>query len=270
MPNTVFFAWQLDTASEHNKAFIWRAIVDAAQSAGADTRPEMSPRPESDTQGIPGSPNIVETIFSRIRQCAVFVADVSFVGNTPNGRQTPNPNVLIELGFAARSIGWDRTILVMNSALGGAKNLPFDILQHRWPIEYSVTEHTEVRDKRYAALSAALGTALADCAQHDLARAATMADALDTACLDFVAHNEDRHFIEMPLPAQNMGQLLAGLDHILAARRLIELGALHVVSQPRIGYAWTYDGRQMIERIDAVHPLVLQSLRNHKASRPSS
>jgi hypothetical protein len=152
MPNTVFFAWQLDTPSEQNKAFIWNALIDAIQATNPSAHPELSPRPEADTQGVPGTPNIVETIFNRIRACSVFVADISFVGSTPRGKKRPNPNVLIELGFAARSVGWNRTILVLNSAFGDAKDLPFDILQHRWPIEYRLTEHTQVWDKRYATL----------------------------------------------------------------------------------------------------------------------
>jgi hypothetical protein len=266
MPNTVFFAWQLDTPSEQNKAFIWIALIDAIQATNPSAHPELSPRPEADTQGVPGTPNIVETIFNRIRACSVFVADISFVGSTPRGKKTPNPNVLIELGFAARSVGWNRTILILNSAFGDAKDLPFDILQHRWPIEYRLTEHTQVWDKRYATLSETLAAALADCAQHDLARAAAMADALDTSCLDFIAQHEHHEFIEMPLPATNMGQLLMGLDHNLAVRRLVELGALRVVSEPHIGYSWTYDGCLMIRRLNAVHPHVLRVLREHKVS----
>lgn len=67
----------------------------------------MTPRPESDTGGVPGSPNIIETVFGRIRDCAIFVADLTFTSKTESGKLSPNPNVLIELGYAARSIGWE-------------------------------------------------------------------------------------------------------------------------------------------------------------------
>src|SRR4051794_31773997 len=116
MANTVFFAWQLDTTSEGNKAFIWSALQKAAVDCANNTQPEMSPRPERDTQGLAGTPNIVETIFRRIRECSMFVADVSFVAATAAGKKMPNPNVMLELGFAVRSIGWERTILVFNDA----------------------------------------------------------------------------------------------------------------------------------------------------------
>lgn len=269
MANTVFFAWQLDTPSEHNKKFIWEALTSAAQNTTMKGRPELSPRPETDTQGVPGTPNIVQTIFKRIRACSVFVADLSFVGSTANGKQIPNPNVLIELGFAVRSIGWERTILVLNNALGRANALPFDILQHRWPIEYHVAEKTQVRDRRFETLAMALSAALNDCEQRTLSRAVEMATALDTACLDFIAHNETAPFIEMPLPAKTMGQLLTGMDQILAVRRLIDLGALDVVGEPRIGYAWTYDGNQMIGQVNRLHPGMLPVLRQHKKPNES-
>lgn len=263
MPRTIFFAWHLDTPSDANKKFIWDALIISARNAAVDSQPELSPRAESDTQGVPGTPNIVETIFKRIQQCAAFVADISFVGATAGGKKLPNPNVLIELGFAARSIGWERTILVMNSAYGSATELPFDILQHRWPIEYRLTDHTQVRDKRFAALSEAFSEALADCEQFTLSRAAERAAVLDTACLDFVAHNAGASHIEIPLPAMTMGQVLTGLQQNLAVRRLMDLGALTIVTEPGVGYAWTYDGRRMIDEVNKLHPMLLAKLRLH-------
>src|SRR5512136_3119868 len=152
MDNTIFFAWQLDTPSDLNKDFIWRALQDAAANLLDHAQPELSPRPEKDTEGISGNPNIVETIFRRISECSIFVADVTFVAETAKGKKTPNPNVLLELGYATRCISWDRTILVMNSTAGGGADLPFDMVQHRWPIEYKLTEYTQVRDKRYFSL----------------------------------------------------------------------------------------------------------------------
>lgn len=41
-------------------------------------------------------------------------------------RATPNPNVLVELGYAAHSLGWDRIIVVVNTAHGAIEELPFD------------------------------------------------------------------------------------------------------------------------------------------------
>lgn len=262
MAHSAFFAWQLDTPAEHNKKFIWDALVEATSQTTVNAIPEASPRPESDATGVPGSPNIIATIFERIRECALFIADLTFVAETANGKKIPNPNVTIELGYAARSVGWDRTILVLNNANGEAKDLPFDILQHRWPIEYRITEKTKVGARRFEKLTEALAAAIRDCEQHILSRAREMADGLDTATVDFVARNENAGFIEMPLPPKTMGETLTGLDHILTVRRLIELGALKVVDRPYIGYAWTYDGRRMIDALKSAHGPILEGMRN--------
>lgn len=264
MAHTVFFAWQLDTPSEHNKVFIWKALERATASVEVTATLESSPRPESDTGGVPGSPNIIETIFERIRNCAIFIADLTFTAKSESGKLSPNPNVLIELGYAAKSIGWERTILVINEKYGTAKNLPFDILQHRWPIEYSVSANTKVSEKRFDQLSDALGMAIASCQTHILKRAEEMADSLDTATINIVAQYERTDFIDMRLPAKTMGELLAGLDHILAIRQLISLGALQITHTPTIGYSWTYDGRCMIEALKRKQPQILEMVRNYQ------
>lgn len=47
------------------------------------------------------------------------------------GRKTPNPNVMIELGYAIKSLGWDRIILLYDKDLGEIEELPFDINHRR-------------------------------------------------------------------------------------------------------------------------------------------
>jgi hypothetical protein len=264
MANTIFFAWQSDTPSEHNKTFIWEALQAAVKDIAVEASPELSPRSEMDTKGVPGAPNIVDTIFKRIRACSMFVADLTFVGKSRRDELLPNPNVLIELGFAARSIGWDRTILVLNSAHGEAKGLPFDILQHRWPIEYRVTDETVVRDKRCDNLTAALKTAINDCMLHSLERAVEMTEALDMPCLDFIAQNGGESVIDIQLPPKTMGQFMFQHDTSFGVRRLMEIGALKVISTPEVGYAWTHDGLAMIEQVNKTFPEVLAVLREHR------
>ena len=60
-----------------------------------------------------------------------FVADVSIV--TPAGatRLIPNPNVLLELGYASKAIGWERIVMVANTAFGQPEELPFDLRKRR-------------------------------------------------------------------------------------------------------------------------------------------
>ena len=59
--------------------------------------------------------------------------------------KTPNPNVLLELGFAASVIGWDNIICVYNTAFGIVEDLPFD-LKFRRPLLYQYSENNE-KDK---------------------------------------------------------------------------------------------------------------------------
>lgn len=254
----------MDTEPKGNKTFIWDSMCAACKKLGDDINPELSPRPEKDTEGVSGTPNIVQTIFNKIDSCSMFVADVTFIGETNKGKLLPNPNVLLELGYAVKTIGWARTILILNNAYGKADKLPFDMLQHRWPIEYRITSHTEVRDKRWEGLTEALTEAFSSCAEHSLNRAIEMMSALDTDSFHLIALNERNTIIEMPMPATTMGGLLNSTSQTASFRRLIDLGAIRVVDKPYIGYGWTSDGREMIKEINKVHPGMLEALRQHK------
>jgi hypothetical protein len=58
---------------------------------------------ESDMRGTPGSQDIVNTLFKKIAGSDIFIADVNLVFTSLFRKDSisPNPNVLIELGFAA-------------------------------------------------------------------------------------------------------------------------------------------------------------------------
>ena len=79
-------------------------------------------------------------------------------------RPSPNPNVLIELGYAAATIGWDRVILVQNTAYGDLGVLPFDLRSRRIvPFNLSAKEsRRDERPKLRDQLDSALRNALAD------------------------------------------------------------------------------------------------------------
>lgn len=105
-------------------------------------------RLDKDTQGVEGAPDIANTIFEKIKQCHLFVADISII-NVNSGeefRKAPNPNVLVELGYAASILGWDKVLLLYNLGFGGVQHLPFDLKMRR-PIFYSLNE-TNVDDKQ--------------------------------------------------------------------------------------------------------------------------
>ena len=110
-------------------AQVRRALKSAAEIA-ADKSVAVEPVVDRDTQGVPGSPDIATTIFSEITAADVFVADVSIIGRDKN-RATPNPNVLIELGYALKALGHEKVVLVFNRAYGNIEELPFDLRMRR-------------------------------------------------------------------------------------------------------------------------------------------
>lgn len=138
MPITVFYSWQSELCDKSNRYFIRDAMKEVLRNIRNDCDLDERPTIDHDTKGIPGSPDITKTIFDKIEICSAFVADVSFTSESPNGRKCPNPNVLIELGFALHALGSERLILVMNDSFGSPKEIPFNLAGRRWPITYTL------------------------------------------------------------------------------------------------------------------------------------
>lgn len=142
----VFYSWQSDLPNNVSRGFIERAIEKAISELKGD-HATLVPRLDQDTAGVPGAPAIDDTIFAKIASSHVFVADISIV-TEGGGRPCPNPNVLLELGYAAGKLGWERVILVCNAEYGKLEALPFD-LRPRRVLRFSATvEQTD--DERRA------------------------------------------------------------------------------------------------------------------------
>jgi hypothetical protein len=169
MASTIFYSWQSDLPNSVNRGFIEDALEKAIRQLNKDLTVEESPREEKltvdkDTKGVPGSPPIVDAIFQKIANACVFVPDVTFVGQTEKTRPLPNPNVLIEYGWAIRELGYSKIVAVMNSAFGEPSwdTLPFDMRHVRWPITYHLPlnstseQKVSVRDGLVKALYDAL------------------------------------------------------------------------------------------------------------------
>lgn len=174
---TAFYSWQSDTPGKWNRNFIEDALAEAIKRLHADTSIDAAHRVivDRDTQGVPGSPPIATTILAKIEKCAAFIADLTFVARSIPGvrakgkkaRLVPNPNVLIEYGYALRSRGTDRLIGVMNTAYGKdhLENLPFDLRYLRGPILYHLDESNKaekkaIRDRLVSELVSRLKTIL--------------------------------------------------------------------------------------------------------------
>jgi hypothetical protein len=154
--HTIFYSWQSDLPNSINRGFIEDCLRRAIKDVKADEALELDPCLDRDTAGVPGSPDIANTIFEKISRADIFVADVSFINGEASGRRTPNPNVLIELGYAAHCLGWDRLVCVFNRATGEINDLPFDIRQRRVR-GYELSEGQEKGDQRKLLVSVLKG-----------------------------------------------------------------------------------------------------------------
>lgn len=155
----IFYSWQSDLPNATNRGFIEKALEDAAKSIRNDNSIEVEPVIDRDTIGVPGSPDIAHTIFGKIEQAQVFVCDISIINQNTSPRPTPNPNVLIELGYAIKTLGWDNIIMVMNSAFGKPEELPFDLRMRR-VVTYRMPQESEDRATERKKLEGTLTAAL--------------------------------------------------------------------------------------------------------------
>ncbi|WP_157739224.1 hypothetical protein [Herbaspirillum sp. meg3] len=118
---------------------------------------------DRDTANLLGSPDIANSILAKIAMADVFVADVSIVLSSPT-RHMPNPNVLVEIGYAVAELGWNNVLLVQNVAFGGPEVLPFDLRGRRTVVYDTSGDSTraEIRGQLQGRLEIALRDALAN------------------------------------------------------------------------------------------------------------
>ncbi|MFZ5995690.1 MAG: hypothetical protein ACOYU4_11985 [Thermodesulfobacteriota bacterium] len=158
MTNTVFYSWQSDLPNRTNRGLIQSALEKAVADLRSDDSTAVEPVVDRDTLGEPGAPDIAATILRKIDAAVAFVCDVSIVSRSENGRPCPNPNVLVELGYALKSLRSERVVLVFNTAFGDISELPFD-LRFKRVLPYHMSKTTEpntIRGSLTSALSGAL------------------------------------------------------------------------------------------------------------------
>jgi len=163
-PWIVFYSWQSDLPNASNRGFIETALENACKALQASLPHRIGPIIDRDTKGVPGSPEIARTIFGKIDQAQVVVCDVSLINSAclkhePPARASPNPNVLIELGYALQALEDKCVILVMNVAYGGIEFLPFD-LKTRRTITYNVPADAPDRQQERKRLEGIFADAL--------------------------------------------------------------------------------------------------------------
>lgn len=142
----VFWSWQADTPGNVGRFFMRDALAEAIKALKTDEDiVEPSEREaratlhlDADRQGVPGSPDLAATIFGKIEQAAVFVADVTLVGETPQKKKLINSNVAIEYGHAHHALTDKSILMVQNTHYGDRDELPFDLRHKAGPIQYSL------------------------------------------------------------------------------------------------------------------------------------
>ena len=131
----VFFSWQSDLDVKTNRNVISDCLRDICKKNSLIF--------DEATNERCGSPDIASTIEEKIRNADIFVADVTIINAGTASKTTPNPNVLFELGIAQATLGWDRIILIVNTAYAPISDLPFDIKSHR-VLNYSLSAQDAV------------------------------------------------------------------------------------------------------------------------------
>jgi hypothetical protein len=274
MDTTVFFSWQSDTRLDLGKTFILEAL------AMAKSVDEVVPAERLDVdeglKDVPGSPEIARIIFEKIDQAFLFVGDVTLVGQLPDGgkllakgqcarevdakRRTPNPNVMMELGYADGMLGVDRVIRVMNTAFGKPEDQPFDVRNRRFPIRFRATPEmtpSEIEVEKNK-LSSTLKEAIATASAFQLRRAMNARGRLDVHSVEMMVIY-GRNPWEFPQPSKADPQSgvawLCDLDLFhRCTMRLLDLGIIrtnlgNVSGSLRYTYIWTPFGRKVRELI---------------------
>lgn len=146
MENNIFYSWQSDLPNNTNRGFIESCLSSAIKELSKADNFHLELNLDRDTKYELGTPDIVNTIFNKIEKAKFFVADISIINSKSKERKTPNPNVLIELGYASKVLGWDKIICIFNTDYGNLNDLPFD-LRSRRILTYSLKDHQKVNEK---------------------------------------------------------------------------------------------------------------------------
>jgi len=124
MKANIFYSWQSDLPS--NRRFLEKCIKKGINRLNQERG--LLAVLDRDTKNELGSPSISDTVFRKIDRSKFFICDISLIGET---NRHPNDNVLIELGYAIKVLGWDKIICLFDRRTGNVEELPFDINHNR-------------------------------------------------------------------------------------------------------------------------------------------
>ncbi len=259
MQFTVFYSWQIDSPEETNKKFLREVIKEAIAKVSADGVLVDSPRFESGMDGVSGTPEVATVMFDKIDECAIFIGDVTIVAQIPPselGKETkfiPNPNVSLELGYAAARIGWGRVICVMNEAFGRRDQQPFDVRNRRYPIDYTLDPKDlsqKAAVKKY--LVDLLYKAMKNVQENEHRAAEDARDRLDSDCIKLMLQQANTFYFSEREVEQGADPLTV-LRYKASLTRLLSLKLLRYDHQPHQdqafyhwAYHWTHLGKLVL------------------------
>ena len=248
----IFFSWQVDSAENTNRTFIRKALDDAAAEIALEINVIDVPRITSGMEGIAGSPEVASVMFEKIDDSAIFVGDTTLVGVILDAdgkvkKRVPNPNVSLEMGYAAATLGWHRVICVMNEWEYTRHEQPFDTRNRRFPIDYTLSPEmaavTETRRKIRTGLKSWLKKAIVDIEQSELLKVDKARERMDVRCLELAYILGGADYFSEPKPES--GFPMEGSVFNATVIRLLEIGLLRAHSNPAehlYAYHWTYLG----------------------------
>lgn len=168
----VFWSWQCDTPGRIGRHLVREALVEAITGvAGRGTlyeavREEVRP---AAGPSLPGPPEIGRRIFRQIRECDVFVADLTAPctgDGSAEGDGLCNPDVAIELGYFRVVNGSAALVIVVNTAFSRRNDLSLRHLGGSpWLVTYDLPEESHLPEIGQArkALFEKIGAAFRGC-----------------------------------------------------------------------------------------------------------
>lgn len=243
----------MDAPKEINRTFIREALDRAAAEIGSDSKVTDSPRIDSGMEHVAGTPEVATVMFDKIRESAIFVGDVSLVGEIKGEsgkKRSPNPNVSLEMGYAAGVIGWSRVICVMNEVFGKRTEAPFDVRNRRFPIDYTLKPSLEGAEETQESLMQTLKTAIQTISESELRKADEAIKSLDQSCLHLMSIFRDNEFSEEFIQSQFPKEVIEVF--LRAIPRLLDLRLIWTNVAPEAGkysYRWTYTGTLAVRKL---------------------
>jgi hypothetical protein len=256
MSFSIFWSWQSDIRANCNRTIIRKAIESAM--AKVVKKIEIDPMIQDyniyeSAVGVSGTPSITDAIISRINNCNIFIADLTLVGKINKNKMTPNPNVLIEMGYAAAKIGWNSIITIMNTHFGKSNELPFDLQNRRFPISYRSSPDESNRSKIKEELTKEVEDAITSIISNQEQIVHSSIEKMDYNCLMLMNMHKNNPAFSTPISTDIiMNGSYNDIDlYKFGIPRLLDLGLIitdYNSLNNQYAYHWTYLGQLVIKR----------------------